>query len=187
MALKKSFLAFIFVTLSIFTGCRSTKKNMSFSFEQIQKRYNSETANFKTAGLCPFYIYEKRMNKLEQQLNESIKESDYCSILIYINIDGGKYGAHALYNNKKDVYLDSWNLNDIQALDKKDHQKVPDPNAIKILKKKPRSEMIIETPELPILDATSVYIIKKIKQKTYYYAYYAQPETTEYKQLIELF
>lgn len=183
----KKILIFTFTTLSIFTGCKSTKDNISFSFKQIQKCYDSETANFNATGLCPFYIHEKSFDKIEQQLNESIKESDYCSVLICINIDNGIYKAKALYNNKKDVYLDSWNLNDIQTLGKKDHQKVPDPNAIKILKKKPRSEMIIENPELPILDATSVYIIKKIKQKTYYYAYYAQPETTEYKQLIELF
>ena len=155
---------------------------MNFSFEKIQNDYNNEISKENGSLLCPFYIDHKFFVEVEQQLNKLIETSDFCSVLICINIDNGILDIAALYNQKSEIYYKVWEHNGIQR-----QTKVNNSAAKKILANKPSDLVLIEKLNTLVLDSSSTYVIKKIGSETYYYAFYYMPYDNDYKSLLKLF
>jgi len=155
---------------------------MYFSFKEIQDVFYQKIKALDSTNLSPFYIYEDYLKNIEQELNELIKKSDFCSVLICVDIDNGIYDIRALYDYKDEIYFSVWEYNGFQK-----QTKIQESDVKKILKAEPKKEIIIDDSGLPISDSTSEYIIKKIKNKTYYYANCEESIDVDYIPLVDLF
>ncbi len=183
MLKSKRVILFILLIVLIFSSCKKDDYKIQFSFEQIQNKYNEEIQKIGPTVLCPFYFDKKLFTSIEQELNTLITNSDYCSVMISVNIDNGLFDICALYNKKKEVYFNVWEYYEKV----KKQTLIKNPNAIKILKKKPKQSVLIENGNICWADCTSTYIIKKIGKKTYYYANYVRQGNGGYDSLINLF
>ena len=179
---KKSIVLFVLIAALILSACAKDESKMKFSFEQIQNLYYQEIERAHAKLFDPFYINKKFFDKVEEELNELIAESDYCSVGISVNIDNAILNVTALYNFKNEIYFKIWKSNGEQK-----ETKIQNPSAKRILKSKPKDLVLIEDSKSLVLDSTSTYIIKKIGRKTYYYAYYYRPYDDAYESLIDLF
>lgn len=180
--LKKSMILFFLISISIFANCKENTDIMKFSFEQIQNLYSKEMEQNESSNLCPFYIKKNFFIKVENELNELIAESDFCSVRICVNVDNGILEVNALYDLENEIYFKMWNCNE-----EKSQTKIQNASARKILRSKPKELVLIDDTKIPIIDGTSTYIIKKIGKDTYYYASYYESNDTSYKPLIDLF
>ena len=176
---KNIFIVLIFLC-SAYISCRGMKKDIQFSFKKIQDYYQEIESSDSTC-LNPFYIDESFFTNTEQQLNELIKESDYCSLLIRSSIDNGICEVRALYNYSDGIFFYSWNCDGIQK-----QTKIQNPKAKEILKNKPKDKVKIDGDKF-VVDGISEYIIKKINNKTFYYANHCGSVDMDYEPLIDLF
>lgn len=183
--IKKIKIIFVlsFMSLAVFVGCKKEKTEMKFSFEESQNLFVEEMKVTNAFGFEPFYYNKKFFDKVEQELNELIKDSDYCSVTISVNINNGILDVSALYNLKNEIHFILWDC----YKDIKNHTTIQNPEALKILKSKPKKSMLIENANMPVYDGTSEYVIKKIGDKTYHYAAYIHCDDKDYEPLLELF
>ena len=178
--MKKNSIFMISTIIMIITSC-NIENNIQFSFKKIQDFYYKQLSFPKTNHCDPFYVSEDFFQSVEQKLNQLIKESKYCSVLIKSSIDNGLCEVAALYDCKNEVYCYNWTENQERQ------EKIHDSKALKILKSKPKELMIFNESNLPIFDGITIYVIKKINNKTYYYANYEGPIDGNYAALIDLF
>ena len=155
---------------------------MKFSFEKIQDLFYQELLLSGSNYYNPFYIDEHYFKNIEIQLNELIKNSKYCSVLIRSSIDNGICEVLAFYNKDNELKLCLWKYNGVQK-----EVTIQDSNAKKILKSIPEHEILIDKSNVPISGGTTKYIIKKIKNKTYYYANIQGNINVNYMKLMDLF
>lgn len=179
--IKCVILFFIFITF-FFPSCWKNDNKQNFSFKLIQDIYEKEVKSRNIILLCPFYIDKNFFDRVEEQINNYIVESDCYSIKICVNVDNGILDVSALYNIKNDVYFKIWKHNGEQK-----QTRIENPAALKILKKRPKDLVLIEDTKIPVLDSKSTYIIKKIGNKTYFYSYYYRPTEESYESIIDLF
>ena len=102
---KKNIILLFFISVSIFASCNGNDNKMNFSFEQIQDLYGQEIKQQNVYNLCPFYVKKNFFNKVEDELNELIAKSDFCSVRICVNIDNGRLDVAALYNQESEIYF----------------------------------------------------------------------------------
>lgn len=183
MTNKKILAIFALVSCLFFVACGS-KKNISFSFDEIQDYYYQELIASNLGCFNPFYFppHQDFFQNVESQLNELIEDSDYCSVLIRSSIENATCEVYVLYNCKNEINFIMWD-----GFNRKQNaqRKIQEPEVKKILKTKPREVMIINGDT--VLDGTSYYIIKKINDKTYYYANHYGDVDADYKALMDLF
>ena len=115
-------------------------------------------------------------------MNELIAESDYCSVMILVNVDNGLLAVRALYNVRDELYFNIWEQDGFKRL-----IMIQNPKAVKILRRRPENVVMIDGSLSPAVDRTSTYVIKKIRNKTYYYANYYTKINDAYSSLIKLF
>ena len=176
------FLLFGFIAYCLmFNSCKIERK-MQVSFKDIQNTFYCELQKNNAMGFEPFYIDSKFFNEVEQQLNELIAESDYCSVMILVNVDNGLLAVRALYNVRDEPYFNIWEQDGFKRL-----IMIQNPKAVKILRRRPENVVMIDSSLSPAVDRTSTYVIKKIRNKTYYYANYYTKINDAYSSLIKLF
>nr|WP_318660524.1 hypothetical protein [uncultured Treponema sp.] len=177
----KNKLIYPIIACFIFLSCKN-EYNMIFSFKGIQDSFYLEFEKIAAPCFNPFYssVNKEFFNNIECQLNELIKESDYCSVLIRSSIDNGILEVAAIFNTKDAVWFKMWDDNgfEIQSI-------IQDKNVKKKLKSRPSDTIIIDSNI--VLDGTSYYVIKKIYNKTYFYANHHMHVNDNFKPLVDLF
>lgn len=163
-------------------SCENKKTHLRFEFKEIQDIYNKELLSKGIIEFNPFYVKSDFYGKVESQLNELIKDADYCSTLIISSINSNKCTIAVIYNIKNEIYYNIWKNDGEQRF-----VKIQEPYAMEILKQVPRKGMSIIKSQLTIFDGSTKYLIKKVKHKTYYYANHYGPDDNDYKQLLNLF
>lgn len=153
---------------------------MQFSFKEIQEYFYKQQEFTNENSFSPFYNSEDIYNKIEIELNELTKDSDYCSVLIRSSIDNGICEIIAIYDYKNEIFINKWGK-------KQEKKKINDVKLKKILKQKPSDFVIINKTNLIVMGGTTEYIIKKIKNKTYYYANHYGDVDKNYKSLMDYF
>ena len=166
----------------IFSSCRYKEGTIQFSFEEAQDIYYQELKTFDSTSFNPFYIDKVFFQKTEQQLNEEIEQSCYCSVLIRSSIDNGILEIAAIYDSGNEKRFHLFKRDGSQK-----RIKIQDPKIKEVLKSKPRKSMIINESNLMVCDGLSEYIIKKIGNKTYFYANHCGDVDDDYKPLMDLF
>ena len=122
----------------IFSSCRNKEKRIHFSFEKAQKIYYQELVKYESTRFNPFYIDKAFFQKTEQQLNEEIEQSCYCSVLIRSSINNGILEIAAIYDSGNEIWFHLFKHDGSQK-----RIKIKDPEIKGILKSKPRKAMII--------------------------------------------
>ena len=140
----------------IFSSCRNKEKRIHFSFEKAQKIYYQELVKYESTRFNPFYIDKAFFQKTEQQLNEEIEQSCYCSVLIRSSINNGILEIAAIYDSGNEIWFHLFKHDGSQK-----RIKIKDPEIKGILKSKPRKAMIINESNLSVYDGLSEYVIKK--------------------------
>lgn len=162
----------------MFTGCLRGKNRLQFSFEEINNYY---TDKLERSFL---YIPDIIFPEIEEELNELIKNSKYCSVLIKEGIGNGIYSIAAIYDSHNEIYFYERDI--FKGIQIVNNKKIQNQNAKKILMSKPQDEFISDIDTF-LLDGISYYVIKKIKEETYYYSSYGSPVDEQYEELIRLF
>ncbi|MBP5358198.1 MAG: hypothetical protein J6Y69_03315 [Treponema sp.] len=166
----------------IFSSCRNKEKRIHFSFEKAQEIYYQELVKYESTRFNPFYIDKAFFQKTEQQLNEEIEQSCYCSVLIRSSINNGILEIAAIYDSENEIWFHLFKHDGSQK-----RIKLQDLEIKEILKSKPRKSIIINESNLSVYDGLSEYVIKKIDNKTYFYANHHGEIDDDYKPLMNLF